>query len=74
MRGNPPSFNQNTVEFYGNHILLTMICIFWAERRLKARYFALLLTETGKVVLKHHPPPLDTRSPFHLGDNTFVIE
>ena len=25
------SFDQNTAEFYDNHFLLTMICIFWPE-------------------------------------------
>ena len=34
------SFDQNTAEFYDNHILLTM---------LKPRYAALHVTENGKV-------------------------
>ena len=34
------SFDQNTAELYYNHILLTMICIFWLEFGLKPRYFA----------------------------------
>ena len=43
------SFGQNTVKLYNYHILLTMICIFWQEFGLKRRYFALLLTENGRV-------------------------
>ena len=38
-------FYQTTAEFYDNHILLTMICIFWPEFGLKPRYVALHLTE-----------------------------
>ena len=33
-------FRQSTAEFYNNHILITMLCIFLAEFRLKQRYFA----------------------------------
>ena len=44
------SFDQNTAEFYDNHILLTMISIFWPELGLKPRYVALHVTENGKVL------------------------
>ena len=54
------SFDQNTAEFYDHQILLTAICIFWLNFRLKPRYFALHLTEK---YFKISPPPLDTRSP-----------
>ena len=50
------SFGQNTAEFYDEHILLTMLCIFLAEFVLKPRYFALYLTENGQV-FKTCPPP-----------------
>ena len=45
-KNNLTSFGQgqNTANFYDNHILLTMICIFWPEFGSKRRYFALLLT------------------------------
>ena len=42
------NFGQNSAEFYDNHILLSMICIFCSEFGLKRCYFALLLTENGK--------------------------
>ena len=49
------SFDQNTAEFYDNHILLTMISIFWPEFWLKPSYVELHVTENGKV-FKNIPP------------------
>ena len=43
------SIDQNTTEFYDNHILLTVIFIFWLELGLKQHYFELSLMENGKV-------------------------
>ena len=43
------SFDQNNAKFYDNHTLLTMICIFLPEFGLKPLYFALHVTEYGKV-------------------------
>ena len=43
------SFGQNIAEFYDKHILLTMLCIFWSEFVFEPGYFALHLTENGKV-------------------------
>ena len=43
------SFGQNTSEFYDKHILLTVVCLFLPEFGLKPRYFALHLSENGKV-------------------------
>ena len=42
------SFGQKTAEFYYDHILLTMMCIFCLEFGLKPRYSVLHLTENGK--------------------------
>ena len=44
------SFDQNTTEFYDNHILLTMIwqCIMWLEFELKPPYVVLHVTDNGK--------------------------
>ena len=50
------SFDQNTAEFYYNHILLTMICIFWPEFGLKPRYVALHVTEMEKFFKTLFPP------------------
>ena len=51
------SFDHNTAEFYDNHILLTMICIFWSELGLKLRYVALHVTENG-FFLNIAPPSI----------------
>ena len=45
------SFDLNTAELYDNNILLTMICIVLPEFELKARYFALHLTENAQVFI-----------------------
>ena len=50
------SFDHNAAEFYDNHILLTMICIFWPEFGLKQRYVALHETENVTVFFKHCSP------------------
>ena len=60
------SFGQNTAEFYENHILLTMMCIFWSEFELKRRYFALLLTGTESFFLNIVPPPFTYEVSFPL--------
>ena len=54
------SFGQHTAESYDKHILLNVLCIFWPEFVMKPRYFALHLTENGKLFLikKHCPSPL----------------
>ena len=49
------SFCQNTAEFYFKHILLTKIGIFWPEFGFKRRYFALVLTENGNLILDIAP-------------------
>ena len=54
------SFDKNTAELYGKHILFTMICIFWKEFGLKPRYVALHVTVNGSVSKTLPPPP----SPF----------
>ena len=61
-KNNFTSFGQKTAAFYDNHNLLIVLrtCIFWPQLGLKPRYFALHVTENGKVSI-NIVPPLDTR-------------
>ena len=60
------SFDQNTAEFYDNHILLILIFIFWHEFGLKPRYFAFHLMENGEVFFKTSPRALKYEISFPL--------